>query len=123
MPVYPCAWPTCSAYVPRRGAHCPAHAQHGRTERRQRDRFYDQHARDPEARAFYASTGWQRARAIKLAHDPICERPGCGQFARHVHHKVPLKRCMPEQRTAQSNLKSLCVPCHNIEEAEAARGA
>jgi 5-methylcytosine-specific restriction protein A len=120
VPVYPCRHPTCAAYVQKRGGYCEAHARQGRQERAARNRFYDQHARDPEAKKFYDSAAWQRARATKLATDPICER--CQRvWAQHVHHRIPLARCTPEQRLDQRNLKSLCLPCHNIEEAEAAR--
>lgn len=120
MPSYPCRHPTCTTYVARRGDYCPAHQEKGRQERAERNRFYDQHLRDADAKAFYNSAGWQRARATKLAEHPVCER--CGRaWARHVHHRIPLAECTPEQRLAQENLKSLCVPCHNAEEAEAAR--
>lgn len=116
MPVYPCRWPTCRSYVPRRGAYCKVHEQHGRQDRRDRDRLYDRYARDPEARAFYGSAAWQRARATKLARCVTCER--CKVvFARHVHHRKPLKD-YPELALAQDNLEALCIPCHNQAEAE-----
>lgn len=120
MPTYPCAWPTCPAYVARRGNHCPAHEQYGRVARRVRDSMYDRYNRDPDVKAFYNSSDWQRARRTKLATNPVCSR--CDRaWAQHVHHIKPLKRCTIEQRLAQANLKSLCAPCHNVEEAEAAR--
>jgi 5-methylcytosine-specific restriction protein A len=120
MPSYRCKWPNCRAYVPRSGSYCQDHEQHGREARADRDRYYDQHLRDEDARRFYNSKAWELAREKKLATTPICER--CNrEWARHVHHKKPLKFCTVEERTAQSNLKSLCHPCHNEEEAEAKR--
>lgn len=121
MPVYPCHHPTCQTFVPRRGDYCPAHEEEGRRDRRTRDQYYDQHLRNPDAKAFYNSAAWGHARGLKLATDPVCER--CRrQWAQHVHHIRPLALCTPAQRVDQENLKSLCPPCHNEEEAEVARG-
>jgi 5-methylcytosine-specific restriction endonuclease McrA len=118
VPSYPCRHPTCTTYVKRRGEYCIEHEQQGRDERAKRGQFYDQHQRDAEAKAFYNSAAWQRARADKLAADPVCER--CRRvFAQHVHHRIPLARCTPEQKLDRANLMSACQPCHNIIEAEA----
>jgi 5-methylcytosine-specific restriction protein A len=117
MPVFPCRWPTCAAYVARRGDYCPAHAEQGRRERADRTRFYDRHVRDRDAKRFYDSARWARARAIKLANDLVCER--CRRvFAEHVHHRKPLRLCSPAERTDQRNLMSLCNSCHSAIEAE-----
>ena len=117
VPSYPCHHPTCGAYVGRRGGYCPDHEAKGQEARRERDRFYDRHARDPAARAFYNSAAWQRARTAKLAESPVCER--CQRtWARHVHHRKPLARCSPAERTARENLMSVCPPCHNAIEKE-----
>lgn len=114
MPVYPCAWPTCDAYVPRRGDHCAAH-KGAASERQKRDREYSRFSRDPEHVKFYNSSAWARARATALALHPVCMR--CErEFSVDVHHKIPLELCTAEQRTDQGNLEPLCVPCHNIEE-------
>ena len=119
MPSYPCRWPTCTVYVGKRGDYCAEHEAHGRRERAERNRFYDQHVRDPEAKRFYDSAAWQRARATKLARDPVCEK--CQRaWAAHVHHKKPLKECTPRERLDQQNLMSLCQPCHNTIEKETA---
>lgn len=118
MPSYPCKHPICNSYVRRRGDYCEAHQAQGKQARRERDRYYDKHQRDPDAKRFYNSSAWKRARALKLATDPVCQR--CQrQWAQHVHHRIPLKRCTDEQRTAQDNLLSVCAPCHNAIEAEA----
>lgn len=120
MPVYPCQHPTCTAYVAKRGGFCDAHARQGKAERRQRDQFYDQHVRDPKAKQFYNSAIWKRARTTALAENPVCTR--CRrEWAAHVHHRIPLKRCTPQQRTDPQNLMTCCAPCHNAIEAEAAK--
>lgn len=117
MPSYPCRHPTCTAYVNRRGDYCQEHEANGKKERAERNRFYDQHQRDPDAKRFYGSAAWLRARAKKLATDPVCERCG-GTWAQHVHHVKTLKQCTPAERVDQRNLMSLCPPCHNAVEAE-----
>jgi 5-methylcytosine-specific restriction protein A len=118
VPSYPCRHPTCTEYVARRGDYCATHAAEGRAERRAGARAYDLHQRDGAAKAFYNTAAWQRARATKLANDPVCQR--CNKvFAWHVHHTIPI--ATPEgweRRLDQRILKSLCQPCHNEEEAE-----
>lgn len=128
MPSLPCKHPTCNAFVKRgEGRYCANHQDRAQEERQQHDRtaadrHYDKHHRDTEAKAFYNSAAWQRARETCLAHHPICKR--CQRkWAKHVHHKIPLARCTPEQRTAQDNLDPLCPPCHTAVEREAAAAA
>lgn len=121
MPAATCQHPTCPAIIPRPG-YCADHAPEGRAERRERDRYYDQHQRDPEARRFYNSSAWKRARGGKLAEQPWCER--CQEaWAEHAHHRKPLKQCTPAERLDRDNLMSVCPPCHNAIEAEAANPA
>ena len=122
MPSHPCRHPTCTDYLKHTGDYCAEHEAEGKRERSQNQRFYDQHLRDADAKAFYNSAAWQRARAAKLAANPVCER--CRHaFAVHVHHRIPLKRCTPAQRVDQTILMSLCGPtCHNAEEKETSAG-
>ena len=121
MPSYPCRHPTCNAYVREPRGYCAEHQAEGQQARAELHRWYDQHQRDQDAKAFYNSAAWQRARAKKLATDPVCER--CRRvFAQHVHHRIALKRCTPEQRLAQTNLMSLCHGCHSATEANTKRG-
>lgn len=111
MPSYACRHPLCTAYIPHHG-YCPLHAGHA-----SRHAHYDVHQRNAAAKVFYASARWRRARAAKLAQDPVCER--CHVvFADTVHHKIPLKDCTDTLQTAAANLMSLCAPCHNAVEAE-----
>jgi 5-methylcytosine-specific restriction endonuclease McrA len=120
MPSYPCRHPTCAAYVQCRGEACQEHAD---TPGAQADRHrrYDLERRDRAAKAFYNSAGWIRARANKLAADPVCERCG-GEWARHVHHHKPIDT-HPELRLVQRNLRALCPGCHSAVEAEQANDA
>jgi 5-methylcytosine-specific restriction protein A len=115
VPSYPCRSPTCTAYVARRGDACPDHtgAASGKAEKRRR---YDAEDRDREAKAFYNSAAWRRARSTKLAAEPVCERCG-GAWSKHVHHVKKLKT-NPELRLTQSNLMALCHGCHSEIEAE-----
>jgi 5-methylcytosine-specific restriction protein A len=107
VPVFPCHWPTCGAYVAKRGMYCPDHADKGREARRETRK-----RRNPEAIKFYSSAAWQRARAIRLREHPVCE--SCGQaWSVDVHHcNIPLDECTLEQALDQKNLRALCVPCH-----------
>lgn len=114
MPSFVCKHPTCNVYLPARG-YCAAHAADAKTNRPAQ--FYDKYIRDPEAKRFYNSAEWKRAREIKLGTTPWCER--CVSVAAaHVHHVRPLKDCTPAERIAQDNLESVCLPCHNTIEAE-----
>jgi 5-methylcytosine-specific restriction protein A len=118
MPVYPCNVPTCTAYVATRGASCADHA--GRAAGMQR--FYDRHQRNRDSKQFYDSAAWQRARKIRLAAHPICER--CArEWAEHVHHTRPVIGSTWGQRLDQRYLQAVCPPCHNIIESEAAAAA
>lgn len=111
MPSFVCKHPPCNVILPARG-YCPAHAATARPA----TQFYDQHLRDRDAKRFYNSAAWRRAREIKLGDVPWCEE--CNQAAaEHVHHKKPLQDCTPAERIAQDNLQSVCLPCHNAIEA------
>lgn len=119
MPAPTCKHSTCNVPAINGTDYCGAHASAGRDIEAERNRAYDRN-RDPEAKAFYNSKRWKDARAEKLATNPVCER--CSEsWAVHVHHVVPLKECTDDQKTAQTNLMGLCVPCHNAIEAETAR--
>lgn len=118
MPSRPCKWPTCCEYVPREAEYCPEHAEQGRKLSNQRFKYYNQHLRDAESTKFYHSAAWQKARRIKLRDAPVCQR--CQrEWAAHVHHIKPLRRCSKAEKTAQSNLMAVCGPCHGLIEQEA----
>ena len=121
MTSFACAFPSCNKPVTVRGAFCAEHTVTGKQMRARANAFYDQHQRNPEAKAFYNSKPWKIARETKMAEHPICQR--CGEaWGEHVHHVIPLAECTDEQKVAQDNLRVLCQPCHNTEEAEIARG-
>jgi 5-methylcytosine-specific restriction protein A len=115
MPSYNCSHPTCTTYLKERG-YCEAHQQQGKKAAL----FYDQHLRNPDAKAFYNSAAWKRARSIALATAPWCNRCKI-VFAEHVHHIKPLADCDAFERLDQPNLMPLCASCHNHIEAEAKR--
>lgn len=120
MPCYPCRWPTCTAYLKHRG-YCSAHQDKKPLDNKAIVQArYDATKRDPEAKRFYDSAAWQRARREKLTRMPICER--CRRVvAEHVHHSIPVKIATNEQRLDQSCLVSVCIPCHNAIEAHTAK--
>lgn len=118
MPSFPCLSPACDGYAVSRNGFCPECEAQGKVSGPSyRGAYYDQHLRDPYARAFYNSARWLRARGIKLRETPVCER--CQKvFANTVHHIKPLRDCSPAERIDQKNLFSACGPCHSIIEAE-----
>ena len=120
MPSFACKHPTCLRFGAKPG-YCAEHAKHAPKRRPQerlmRDRFYDQHQRDRDAKAFYNSKAWQLARAIRLAEHPVCEQCGI-DWARHVHHVIPLRKCTDSQKLDQDSLRAVCPCCHNTLEAE-----
>lgn len=81
--------------------------------------FYDKYQRNAEARKFYNSVAWKRARATKLGHDPLCEickQEGRVTPADMVHH---IERITTGKRRLDLNfLVSLCHEHHNRVENE-----
>ena len=121
MPSHHCRQPRCPVLLPAPGW-CPKHADAAQRTAADRQQAYDRHARDPEAKRFYDSPAWKRARDQVLAVFPVCQR--CGQvWSRHVHHVKPLADCSPAERVDPRNLLALCVGCHNVAEDEAKRDA
>jgi len=113
-----CKYPMCPTYVPAGTGFCAAHAEFAPVQ--PTNQFYDQHKRDQEAKRFYDSAAWQRARHIRLVAYPVCEL--CERaWSTTVHHRIPLADCTPEQRTEQDNLQACCSPCHSAVEAERRR--
>jgi 5-methylcytosine-specific restriction endonuclease McrA len=66
----------------------------------------------------YNKRAWHRARKRQLAAKPYCERcferDGCVVSAQAVHHETPIK-VDPTRAFDATNLRSLCVNCHNAE--------
>jgi 5-methylcytosine-specific restriction enzyme A len=77
-------------------------------------RNYDQRSRDPEAKRFYNSGAWQRARLYKLQSDPLCEHcldQSLLVAATLVHHKIEVRQS-EAKRLDLTNMVSLCAACH-----------
>ena len=119
--VKPCA--ACGAIVPDIGrsrcARCEAEYCDLRAAERSKSR--DGHAEyvrrkereDPAMAAFYRSKWWRMlSRQYEVDAGHVCEE--CGAVGTDVHHVVPIDT--PEgwaRRLDPSNLKLLCVRCHN----------
>ena len=75
----------------------------------------DRHFRVGDAKRFYNSTAWQRARRRQLRRHPICE--SCfDRRATQVDHATPLSQ--GGHPLDSSNLQSLCASCHSRKTAE-----
>jgi 5-methylcytosine-specific restriction protein A len=94
-------------------------------DRKATDRDYDRRRRDLEAVRFYRSKAWRALRAQKAALHAHCqdclEQRDVLVPLSHVHHVVPIKE-RPDLALTLSNLRSLCIPCHNRREAAAQSG-
>lgn len=80
------------------------------------NRYYDKYQRNQEAKAFYHSLEWRRAREQALIRDhglcQHCLRDKQITTADMVHHIKPIKTHW-HLRLLLSNLLSLCNSCHN----------
>jgi len=79
------------------------------------DRSYDRTRRNADATRFYHSVAWRRLRLIQLSRQPLCEH--CLERfvatpASVADHRVPVLEAW-DLRLDLSNLRSLCLPCHN----------
>ncbi|THG36845.1 HNH endonuclease [Adlercreutzia caecimuris] len=114
--------PRCRRLVPDIGrtycADCDVEYRAERAARRRetRDWAAEYGARaddDPKYRAFYRSRQWREtSRRYAMLAGHICEE--CGDTGTDVHHVIPIQ-CEAgwNLRFSFSNLKLLCVPCHN----------
>lgn len=59
---------------------------------------------------FYQTKEWRTLRAIKLVHNPLCER--CNEVAEEVHHVIDIKDDTAKALSI-NNLESLCKSCHS----------
>ena len=88
---------------------------------RNRDRDYRKEyeerkeTEDPRFRRFYRSKEWQMT-SRHYAHKAGYRCEECGGWGTDVHHVVPIQEPAGwERRFDESNLKLLCVSCHNAE--------
>ncbi len=80
------------------------------------NRRYNQ-TRDKKYRRFYNSPEWRRLSAQYMADVGYrCEHEGCTHIATEVHHIKPIQTPEGwERRLDYTNLKAVCVDCHNKE--------
>ena len=90
--------------------------KHSGSNRKEYHKWYDKNRRNRDSRDFYHSKDWRMARAAALARDNYlcveCVSQGRIAEAHAVDHIVPL-RVDWSLRFEQSNLQSLCHPCHS----------
>ncbi|HHY45870.1 MAG TPA: HNH endonuclease [Firmicutes bacterium] len=124
-PLRPCAHVGCAALVRPPERYCPAHRWMEEQREAHRQRYYDQHLRNREAKAFYNSQEWQRLRQYVLNRDKhlcvLCLAEKKITPAEHVDHIVPISQDW-SRRLDPENCRSLCAVCHNRVRAEQARG-
>lgn len=82
--------------------------------------------RQGKVQSFYHTKEWRRLRRIALIRDnrecQNCKEDGlCTRNALEVHHLEEV-RLRPEKALELSNLKTLCIKCHNKEHDRGARG-
>ena len=93
----------CGCSVPK-GTKCP-HEQARATANQRRN---DEARGTPEQRGY--DKDWWRVRAAMLKAQPTC--CVCGEKATHVDH-IKSVREAPNLRLVESNLRSMCGPCHS----------
>ena len=103
----PCRYPGCAQVLSKPG-YCTAHQSTVHKDYGRRRRAFD-----PEV-DFYKSTQWRSVRSAFLREHPLCgqcQSKGQLRPAVVVDHRTPIKA--GGERFEESNLQSLCIPCHN----------
>lgn len=94
----------------------PTYRAPGMPTPEQNRRTYDRRTRGRQAdKAFYSSAAWRKFRASYLKDNPSCAsclKEGRTTAANHVHH-IKERRDFPELSFEESNMASLCAPCHS----------
>jgi len=113
QPLKPCKHPGCRNLSA--DGYCEEHKAEGKRKN---------WAKDDEKRGSSNERGynwnWRKVRNNKLSIDPLCERckkKGRVVVARLVHHKD-----RDSSNNDDTNLESLCVPCHEDEHKEERKG-
>lgn len=108
-----CSKPGCKRLTDDR--YCDDHKSMGAGDKTARNRMYDRHVRNQEAKRFYNSKGWRAARAERLRIDKglcqQCKREKRLRFADMVHHTKPIRKYW-ELRLNIDYMESLCDECH-----------
>jgi len=102
--------PRCGKRIPE-GTQCEG-CKHKRDKAR--DRYYDKHIRNKDAKAYYASEEWRIARELALDRaDGICQwtlaTEGRVEAAEDVHHIIPLR----EDWSRRSDPRNLIALSHS----------
>ncbi len=103
----PCRYPCCAQVLSKPG-YCAAHQPTVHKDYGRRRRAFDAEV------DFYKSTLWRSVRSAFLREHPLCgqcQAKGLIRPAVVVDHKTPIKA--GGERFVESNLQSLCIPCHN----------
>jgi len=113
QPMKICRHPGCSQLTT--DGYCEAHKAEGKRKN---------WAKDDEKRGNSSERGynwnWRKVRNNKLSINPLCARckmKGLVVVARLVHHKD-----RDSSNNADTNLESLCIPCHEDEHREERKG-
>jgi 5-methylcytosine-specific restriction enzyme A len=101
-PKHECSWPGC--HVLTTTAKCPDHE-------RKRHEFYDKYNRDKDAKHFYNSSLWDKAREAKKQRSPLCE--SCKARGIIVSMDIVHHADGHRENLSDDNLVSLCNPCHS----------
>jgi 5-methylcytosine-specific restriction enzyme A len=101
-PKRPCTYPGCAALSS--SSRCDEHSV-------DRHRQYDKHKRDKNAKSFYNSDVWKRARDAKRARDPLCEDCQANGLIVPMHQVHHVDGDI--WNLAEENLRSLCASCHS----------
>lgn len=114
------ACPRCRKLIPYASTYCasckPIAEEEKRVELEERKKKWNaryNQKRDPKYLRFYASADWKRTSKAKMQEVGYrCEE--CGALAAEVHHIDPIQTDSGwERRFDWSNLKALCLSCHN----------
>ncbi len=102
-PKRPCGYTGCAELTD--GRYCEKH-------QKEMDARYNKYERDPRARKRYGRS-WKRIRDRYIEEHPLCEE--CQKYGRltpaeEVHHIIPLSK---GGTNADSNLMCLCTRCHS----------
>lgn len=115
----PCAYPGCINLI-QDGRFCFEHQNENQKQRRESDKYYDDHLRNQKTKQFYKSRAWQAARRKALTRDNYlcqdCLSENRITRADTVHHLVEISVDW-SKRLDINNLVSLCASCHNMRHA------
>ncbi len=108
-----CSKPGCKSLTEEK--FCENHQYLVQEQKAERNRYYDKHRRDQQAKRFYNSDEWEAARLDRLTKDnglcQDCLKEKKITMADMVHHEYPI-RTHWHLRLDTSKMRSLCNSCH-----------